>query len=65
MVTAVLIVVQGGTQIKGAIWEGFRIRDTGLFGIPHHIVDVIGVILIVGGTGEVHTGPEGTIRIGS
>jgi hypothetical protein len=58
-------VVQGGTQIKGTVGEGFGIRDTGLLGVSHHIVDVIGVIRIVGGTGEVHTGPEGTIRIGS
>jgi hypothetical protein len=58
-------VVQGSTQIKGTVGKGFGVRDTGLFGVSHHTVDVPGVILIIGGTGEVHTGPEGTVGIGS
>jgi hypothetical protein len=50
--------VQGGAEIKGAVREGPGIGNTGLLGIPHYTVDIPGMILIVGGTGKVHTGPE-------
>jgi hypothetical protein len=55
---AVLTVIQGSTHIKGTVGPGLGVGDTGLFGTPHHTVDVVGMILIVGGTGKVHTGPE-------
>jgi hypothetical protein len=49
--------VQGSREIKGTV-ERPGIGNTGLLRIPHDTVNVPGMILIIGGTGEVYAGPE-------